>query len=208
MLKFYKLEIISLLSIIMVFFRIPTFLVAIHASSHREAARTTLAWIEIVEEPPEGSNQLRRTVIYRGGRHAPKRKDSLYCRLTIFTSNGSYFWTSRELLSKLATRSFGFITENFCMNTRENGTLNAIPDQIEPNLEVTICMQGHLGLQIRDWGPFRTCFDFTKSIGGLRISKWATIEKLIFRSKPPCTVERAILVYMLLGLYFGIRAYS
>ena len=55
--------------------------------------------------------------------------------------------------------------------------------------------------------PLSNLVQYHESIGGLRIVKWATIEKLIFRVMSLCTILCVILMYMLSGFCFRNRAH-
>ena len=72
---------------------------------------------------------------------------------------------------------------------------------------VSFCMQSHLGLEIKIRDHPWTRFNATNSLTVSDFPKWATIGKLIFWGKLLCTILRAIVVYILLGLRFGNRAH-
>ena len=84
-------------------------------------------------------------------------------------------------------------------NVFENNTFRGII----VNKNYLVLHAGPIGTRNQNSRPLPDLFQCR----GLRFAKRATIGKLIFRSKLLCTILRAMAVYILSGLCFGIRAY-
>ena len=100
------------------------------ASSHHEAGRSMLPWLEATEESLEGSHRWRRVAVYRG-------KSKALCRAT-FTDNGGQFWTPHNLLSILVPSLPSFVAEKIGTFSCAKRTSNLDSSQTELYFEVRI----------------------------------------------------------------------